>query len=122
MPHTIHLEDIGIRWVFTGEVGDQEMIDCTKDFYDDPKFLDFHYGIVDYLGVTQYNVSSETIFKIGQLDEAASQQNPHFKLAVIATNQLVKGLSRMYQLSGGASVWESKIFEDETAARKWLNG
>ena len=72
MPYTIQLEEKGIRWVFSGEVNDQDILSCYTDFFNKELYRDFHYGIVDYLAVTQYNVSSDTVIKIAQMDEAAS--------------------------------------------------
>lgn len=121
MPYTIQWKEKGLYWIYAGEVSDQEMLASYSDLYDDPRFLDIEYEIVDYLAVTSYDVSSDTIFKIAQMDKAASKRNPHVKVAVIADSQMIKGMSRMWQLAGGASVWESKIFDDGVAALEWVN-
>ena len=121
MPYTAYWEEKGVHWVFTGDVSNEEMFASNVEIYEDPRFPDIQYGIVNYLAVDHYNVSSDAIFNLATMDKVASQRNPHLKLAVIATTQLLKGLTRMWELSGGSSVWEYKIFEDETSAREWLN-
>lgn len=122
MSCTIHREENGLHWIFRDEVTDSELLAICMKLYDDPRLSDIQYIIVNYLAVTQYNVTSDTIFKIGQMDEVVSQKHPHLKIATISTSQLFKGVTRMWELSGGTAVWESRIFEEETAAREWLNG
>lgn len=121
MPYTIHRETKGILWVFTGEVSDQEMITSYKEFYDNHSYEGIQYLLTDYSGVTNFNVRSDTIYNMGQIDKDASAKYPHIKVAIIATSQLLKGMTRMWELSGGSTSWDSKIFEDEASAREWLN-
>lgn len=122
MPYTTHWEETGIRWVFTGEVSDQDIISCCMEFYDDPKFLDIRYLMADYSAISNFNVNSDTIFDVAQMDKDASEKNPYIKVATIASSQLLKGITRMWELSGGTTVWESQLFDSEVSAREWLNG
>ena len=121
MPYTTHWEDRGIRWVFTGVLTNEELLNANLDIYDDPRFMEMHYQVVDFLQVTNFNVTPEVVREIGILDEKASQRNPDVKVAVIATNLFHKGLTRMWELSGGGAIWQTAIFEDEETARVWVN-
>ena len=122
MPYTTHWEDRGIRWVFTGVLTGEELLNANLAIYDDSRFMEMRYQVVDFLLVTDFNVTSEIVREIGQLDEKASQRNPDVKVAVIATNLLHKGLTRMWELSGGGAIWQTAIFEDEETARVWVGG
>jgi hypothetical protein len=110
MPYTTHWEDRGIRWVFTGVLTNEELLNANLDIYDDPRFMEMRYQVVDFLQVTNFNVTPEVVREIGILDEKASQRNPDVKVAVIATNLFHKGLTRMWELSGGAGLSGKRPF------------
>lgn len=120
MSYSIFWEEKGVRWKFSGEVTDQEMLDANKEFYDSPVFYDMRYQIGDFLEVTDFKVSSDTVKVLARLDLEASEKNPNVKVAFVVTNVMIKGLTRMWDLSGGGTHWESSAFEDEASAREWL--
>lgn len=116
----MYWEDKGVRWVYWGTVTDQEFIDSTLELCVATQFLELRYQIVDFLEVTHFDVTSETIHKTARMDKEASKRNPDIRVAFLTTSTMVKGLTRMWDLSGGGEHWEAAVFQDEFSARRWL--
>lgn len=122
MPYTTRWEDEGTRTVFTGIVTDEDLIRCNTDVYDDPRFSTLRYEIGNFLDVTEYSATSDTVRMVAQMDRAAAKKNPNVKVAIIATEAITIGLTRMYEMSAGDTSWEVRIFGDEQSARGWIDG
>ena len=120
MAYATHWEKAGIRWVFTVDVTDQDLILANTDLYDDPRFPALKYEIVDFLNVTKFSATSDTIRRVSKMDRAAAEKNPNVKVAILTTKALMTGLSRMYEMSAGDTPWKVGIFGDEASAREWL--
>jgi hypothetical protein len=119
MACTTHWEDTGVLWVFTGEVTDEDLLSINLALYEDARFPELTYAIANYLDVTTFSATSDMIRRIAVMDRTAAQINPNLKIASIATKDLIKGLTRMYELSADTS-WEVGSFEDEQSAREWI--
>ena len=120
MPYVTYWKDKGISWVFSGEITGIELIQANQDIYDDDRFLSLTYQIADFRKVVDFNVSSAAINTVAQLDETAAERNREIKVAIIANSDLIRGFSRMWELSGGGTYWETNIFTDGQDARVWL--
>lgn len=120
MPYSSYWEQQGVLFVFSGIVTDQDLLEANLDIYDDPRFMDLRYEVANFLDVTEFNVTSDMIRKVADLDYAASKRNPNIAVAIVDTSAVIKGLANMWAYSGGAEVWESELFEDEVLAREWL--
>lgn len=120
MPYETHWEDRGIRWVFTGEVTDDDLIRCNQELYDDPRFLTIRYEIADFREITVAAARSETVTRVGDMDREQAARNPDVKVAILGATPLITGLTRMYAMSGGDAIWDVRIFETEVEARKWI--
>jgi hypothetical protein len=121
MPYETHWEPHGIRWVFTGEVSDDDLVRCNRELYEDPRFLTIRYEIVDFQKITGIAARSETVTLVADMDREQSARNPEVKVAILGATPLITGLTRMYAMSGGDEIWDVRIFETEEEARKWID-
>lgn len=120
MPYETHWEPHGIRWVFTGEVTDYDLIRSNQELYDDPRFPTIRYEIADFRKTTAAAARSETIALVGDTDREQAARNPDVKVAILGATPLITGLARIYAMSGGDAVGDVRILETEEEARKWI--
>jgi len=121
MPCETYWEDEGIRAVFRGTVTDDEFFQGSLKIYEDERFPAIRYQLVDVLLVEDVAVSSNTIRRVAAMDKEQSARNPNVRVAVVARTPLIRGLSRMYELSSGETSWVTQLFETEAEARSWLD-
>jgi hypothetical protein len=120
MPYETFWEPRGIRWVFEGSVTDDDLTRPNEDLYDDSRFLEIRYQIADFRFISGVSALSETVRLVSHMDREQSRRNPDVKVAILGTSPVVKGLARMYALTGAEDRWQVRLFETEEEAREWI--
>ena len=87
---------IGIEIIATGTVTGKDIIEAHKEIYNEKNLKNQKYQIIDRTQCEEYNVSSDEVQQIADIDKAASQSNPNIILALISPTDLQFGLSRMW--------------------------
>ena len=111
---------IGIEIVATGTVTGEEIITAHKEIYNDENLRKQKYQIIDRTHCTKYQVTSEEVEEISDLDNRASEINPNIIIAIISTTSLQYGISRMWQAYIKDDRFVTKIFEDRASADEWI--
>ena len=111
---------IGIEIVATGTVTGEEIITAHKEIYNDENLRKQKYQIIDRTHCTKYQVSSEEVEEISDIDNRASEINPNIIIAIISTTSLQYGISRMWQAYIKDNRFVTKIFEDRASADAWI--
>ena len=111
---------IGIEIVATGTVTGEEIIEAHKEIYNDENLRKQKYQIIDRTHCTKYQVSSEEVEEISDIDNRASEINPNIIIAIISTTSLQYGISRMWQAYIKDDRFLTKIFQDRTSADEWI--
>jgi len=112
---------IGIEIIASGIVTGEEVIEAHKEIYNEENFKKQKYKIVDRTDCTKYQVYSEDIEKIAEMDDEASRINPNLIIAVISTTSLQHGMTRMWQAYMKNNVYITKNFLDRISADNWIN-
>ncbi len=120
MSYKTFWEDNGIRWIFSGQLTVDDLLKCNQDLYKDPRFSDIEYEICDFRAVIDFPEESKAVHVIANMDMEQSKRNPNMKVAIIGNRLAIFGLTRMYQIVTGDSVWETHYFENEDDARAWI--
>lgn len=120
MPYKTIWEEKGVQWVYTGILSGDELLQSNMEIYGDPRFDKLRYQIVNFLGVTEFQVSTDTMEEITVMDMGASNTNPMLKVAVVATDTQANRLVELYETTTGGAPWETEIFATEKAARAWI--
>ena len=120
MPYETLWEEKGIKWIFSGSLTNEDLFECNKELYEDPRFLDIEYELCDFTAVEDWPVESKVIFSVGEQDAVQSQRNPNIKVAIISNEPVMRGLTSMYEASAYGSKWKTQFFENEEDARAWL--
>ena len=121
MAYKTFWEEKGIKWAFSGSLTNDDLLKCNKELYENPLFIDIEYELCDFAAVKDFPVESKVINLIGEMDLEQSKRNPHIKVAVISTEDVMRGLVSMYDAAAYSSPWETQFFENEKDARTWIN-
>ena len=112
MAYEIFWEEGGVRCVYTEELTDTQLMEVDMAIREHPEFAGFRYGIADFSRVKNFNINSEGVQNTARLDSNVSEDNPAFRFAIISPSKLMRGYARMWELTGGSDVWDTKIFDD----------
>lgn len=116
-----HIGDgVGIEIIATGCVTGDEIIAAHQEIYSPDNLKKQRYQIIDRTDCKEYQVSSEDIKKIADIDKAASNTNPDIIIVIIASTDLQFGVSKMWQVYVEDSTFETEIFRDRITAENWL--
>ena len=120
MAYKTFWEEKGIKWVFSGILTNDNLLNCNKELYEDPRFLDIEYELCDFTAVKSFPLDSEVINMVGKMDLEQSKRNPNIKVAVISNAPVMIGLTNMYEAAAYSSPWETQFFENIEDARAWI--
>lgn len=120
MPYRLDWEGNGVYCTFSGRVTGHELRECNNEIYGDEKFDDIRYQLLDMLNVTELAIKDEDVIMVVACDKAAALTNPAVKCALVAEDENIHALSRIYQKGIRESPWEGRSFFEVSKAREWL--
>ena len=116
-----HLDNgIGIEILASGIVTGEEIIKAQEEIYDEENLQKQKYQIIDRTHCTEYQVSSEDIERISDIDNRASEVNSYIIIAVVSSTPLQYGMTRMWQAYIKEDRFMTKIFSDRKSADEWI--
>lgn len=125
MAYNVNWEKNGVYWAFSGAFTDEDFLNCLKALFEDPRFPNIKYKIVDFTDVEIFPISSLAIQRAAVMDEKHYKNNPDLKTAIVANQTVIHGLKNQYktyfELESNGNTWQTKIFDTIEGARKWLN-
>lgn len=121
MPYQLKWEENGVYCQFSGDVTDQDIIQCNMDIYGDPRFDDLRYELLDFLQMVRLSFSEESVEVIASCDTIASKTNPYIFCAVVTNERQLALLSDFYNQETNEMPWQSEAFESVEDARTWIN-
>jgi hypothetical protein len=114
----------GVGVIITGEgvVTEKEYVDVLVKHLtqDETKFKKYRYSLSDYTAVTEIIIPTEAIELIATYCESASKVNPKPVIALVADQDLIFGLSRMWELLIDATEWVTGVFRKRDDAEAWI--
>jgi len=124
MSYEIVWEKDGVKVIATGVFGN-DFLQASVEATTDSRFICARYAIVDFNRVTDFPVETETIRLLAESDIRAYKLNPNLKLAIVANETIMTGLTNMYKLyfefNNANKAWEMNVFESESDTRDWIN-
>ena len=111
---------IGVSITGHGTLTDGEYLDALKKHLTQDKFKKYKYSLADYSEITHVEVTTETIEHVADLCIAASKVNSGVVAAIVATQDLTFGLSRMAEILRDQAGWESMVFRNKKDAEIWI--
>lgn len=83
-------------------------------------FSSYRYSISDFLALDKLDVTTDTIALIARHAEQAARRNPDVVIALVANQDLVFGLSRMWASMAMDLPWEINTFRNREDADAWV--
>ena len=111
---------IGIEIIASGIVTGEEIIKAQEEIYNEENLQKQKYQIIDRTHCTEYQVSSEDIERISDIDNRASEVNSYIIIAVVSSTPLQYGMTRMWQAYIKEDRFMTKIFADRKSADEWI--
>lgn len=120
MPITALVDpDTGIaHYSATGDVTRDDVLSIIKKVYSDPAFRSPWLSMWDLTG-------ARPLFTADELREVAAYVRDHRpvdagRIAIVATEDLAYGMSRMYEVFASDLQVETSVFRDSGLAQRWL--
>ncbi len=114
-------DSYGIEMIGTGVVTGEEIYNAAKEFYSGDTPLKLKYQIANFANADDFDVSSEDIERISGQEIMASETNPNRIIAVVGKQDLIFGLSRMWEGHVFGFGFETMVFRDREEAIIWIN-
>lgn len=121
MPYKTVWEEKGVCWQYSGNVTGEELFQTALEFYEDERFDEVKYLLVDLRKVKQYDGSVGQLEKIAVMDMGAAYTNPRVKVAIVAVEDQIRRLAELYASISRTSSWETIIFDNLSDARLWTS-
>lgn len=120
MPYKVDWEGKGSVLTFSGLLTGHDLVDANDQVYEDDRFLSMEYQIVDFSHIEDLDMSSDDVKTLAHRDVIQTKRLDHtVKIAVVTDRVAIKGLARMWELTGDCEVWDTMIFKDLESARAW---
>ena len=110
----------GIEAIATSKVSKSDFINACNETFNQENINNHLYQIVDLSQCDSFELSSSDINELTLLAINASKQNSCIIIAFIAPNDLVFGMSRMYESYSYESGFKIKVFREKEAGESWV--
>jgi hypothetical protein len=115
------LDDGGVVFTCTGMMGGEETMATNRAIYADPAHADgIRYQIVDLLGVDKFTLTAEEMRELADQDTEAHAKNPGMIIAIVMTDKLAYGMTRVYSSHFRGDGKAVKLFTDLEEAKSWI--
>lgn len=114
---------LGILLIGEGILTGEDIIHSNREiFASTERMKKYKYGLIDWLDVTQVNISTSEIEIMVSQNEKASEYVSDVVVAVAAKNDLAFGLSRMWEIIVETTglQWETMVFKDRDSVENWI--
>lgn len=104
----------------SGVLTDDELLNHKRQVTSDPNFKPGLVELSDIREITELTVTTEGIRGFVRQDAADAERLEDFKLAIVASEDVVFGMGRMYQTMTGGNFSNVRIFRHMDEAKEWL--
>ena len=120
MAYSIDYQPTGAELCFTEFVSGQELFDAKAEFFArefDPAAA---YVLCDFSEASKFDIPSSAVDRMVEQDRAETKRHPHLLEVVIAPQNLVYGLARMWQLKVNEIRPHTAVVRTRDEAVAWL--
>ena len=115
------IENNGILFKGTGVLTGKDISTANEFIYESPgKIREIAYQLCDYTEIEKIDMSSDEIRILASQDEKAAKINPQMIIAVVGKEDIVFGLSRMWQAYADETAFETCVFRNIEDAKIWI--
>jgi len=122
MPISYHIDrQFGVaRTTARGVLTEEELLAHKRRLLDDPFFGSGMVELSDVRGIDRLDVTPHGIRQFVAQDAKDQRRLQDYKLAIVASEDVVYGMARMYQALTGDYVPHVAVFRDPAEAATWL--
>lgn len=114
-------DGLGVIHRGEGIVAGAEVIAASADHHRlEERGRRLRYGVVDFTKVTELRVSAAEAQAIAEEDRLTAALTPDVAVAVIAPQDHVFGMARMWETLAESTGWTTRVFRDRDEAVAWL--
>lgn len=106
---------------FFGTATDEDLICGNDEICNSPYLAEIRAQLVLFCRSTEVQFTPKAMMHVAHQDEAVSAHYPNVQIAVVTDDPLAYGMTRMYQLTGTQSLWETQIFSTIEEASSWIH-
>lgn len=118
---TIYRQDGGVLIRGFGTVTGTDLLQANNSIYaDSEKFSRLEYQLCDFSNVEKIIISPEEVQSIAEQDTTAAVTNGQQLIAIVADQDHIYGLSRMWQALTDDEHVISAVFKSRDEAETWL--
>ena len=107
---------------FTGTITDDELLHSYGELTSRPDYDATLNDLVDMSGVERLDVSSEAVRQLVQLYNLVDPDDVVPRTAIVAAQDHVFGMARMYQILREGAPDIIRVFRDRDEAERWVAG
>jgi hypothetical protein len=104
----------------TGNLTDKDILELKENLYNDPDYRAGMSEISDLTEVTQFNITSEGVKKMVEVDAVNAEKIKNHKLAIVANKSVIFGMARMYEMRSARNSSSIAVFSSRKEAEAWL--
>ncbi len=105
---------------FTGVVDERTLLDAYERAVAAPDYDPDLDDLLDFSGAERVAIVAEGVRRLVAYFDRADLPGHHARLAVVAPQDYVFGLARMYETLRGGAPGQIRVFRDRAAAEAWL--
>jgi hypothetical protein len=105
---------------FTGVVDERTLLDAYERVVATPDYDPDLDDLLDFGDVERVDVAGEGVRRLVAYFDRADLPGHHARLAIVAPQDYVFGLARMYEALRGGAPGQIRVFRDRAAAEAWL--
>ncbi len=125
MPYKLKVGSLGVYCTVSGDLTGVEFMQFNNDIACLKHFTKLEYQIFNFLNANKLLATSGEIKKVAIQDVELYKINPNIRIAIISGKLITKGLANVYKayfdVYNEGKSWETKVFESNKEAYKWLN-
>ena len=114
-------EDGLVVFDFHDILTDEDLLEANAKVYQSSELSTMTGQLILYSEATQIDFSARAVRSVSHRDSELAVKYPGVKVAIVTNNQLLIGLTRLYEMSGISAGWQTELFQEEASARNWLS-
>ncbi len=109
-----------VRTHAVGVLTDQDILGHKRKLAADPEFTAGMRELSDVRGVTDFQITPEGVRSMVSTDARHASKLQDYRLAIVASQEVVFGMARMYAILAERHVPNVSVFRDYLDAARWL--
>lgn len=112
---------IGVCWFGQGVITGQDLLEASQETFKSEEILkQIKYALIDFTSIDKESIQTQNIRAKAGMDKMAAKINPDIVVALIASKNVMFGLSRMWEVFVDQIGWKTKVFRSKTEAELWV--